>query len=231
MVDYFYSPEMSYQNVNIFPEEVRRALDCIADESRQKIISALINEHEFAYTELKNSLELTKGNMNHHLSELLKAGLISKYLKGKSEKPYESYYSLSDFGRDFVVGTLNALKPSQTAESVELGTERLFEILANPSANAAQGTTKDSNLLLAGRLADAWMSSTGIYINLAPDLSREESIRIQSGNINASELRTGSVKPVTESESNIFLSTSTITPVKYENTAVATIRKKISKKT
>jgi len=231
MEDYFYSPEMSYQNVNIFPEEVKRALDSIADESRQKILSTLIREYEFAYTELKNSLELTKGNLNHHLSELLKAGLISKCLKGKSEKPFESYYSLSDFGRDFIVGTLNALKPS-TSELVELDTERSSATLFNTSANATQDIIENSGILATRILAaDAWISSASTHTNLPTDWSAEGSIRIQGGNINAPKLRTGSVKPVTESESNIFLSTSTITSKKYENTAVATIRKKILKKT
>ena len=115
--------------MNIFPIEIRKAWGCVSDESRQKILSTLLQKSECAYTELKNALELSKGNLNHHLSELLKAGLISKYFNSDKDKPYDSYYTISPFGRDFIIGSFNSLSPDTqnvTAEQLPLTTPQIY---------------------------------------------------------------------------------------------------------
>ena len=100
---------------NIFPIELNRAIKCLADDSRQEIISKLTNTR-LAYTELKNQLGFTNGNLNHHLSELIKAGIINRYLGLDEPGPYEKYYSLTNFGHDLLEGLFNSLLPSTSQQ-------------------------------------------------------------------------------------------------------------------
>jgi len=125
---------------DIFPIELTKAIVCLSDENRRKIVSVL-TEKSMAYTQIKNKLEFTNGNFNHHLIELIKAGLITRFLGTEIPGPYEKYYALSEFGKDFVNGIFNALSPSPAKEELvpeiqkrmrgetgtALGTGQLFE--------------------------------------------------------------------------------------------------------
>ncbi len=148
--------------MNIFPVEIRKAWECVSDESRQKILSTLLQKSECAYTELKNALDFSNGNLNHHLSELLKAGLISKYFNGDKDKPYDSYYTISPFGRDFVIGSFNSLSPDTQnvaaeqlpltapqiyTHTVDLTTSRIDPIQLMYAGRHGSGTIKIKELI------------------------------------------------------------------------------------
>jgi DNA-binding HxlR family transcriptional regulator len=105
---------MSIKTENLFPQEIQRAITCLSDDNRQKIVSKLLEDPEIAYTTLKDSVRLTKGNLNHHLSELIKAGIIAKFLRNTVGHPYESFYTISEFGRDFINGIFESLKPTES---------------------------------------------------------------------------------------------------------------------
>jgi len=104
------------QTEKTFPIELSKAMACLKDENRQKIVLAL-KQKPFSYTELKKYLVFTNGNFNHHLLELIKASLITKYFE-KSGKPHDSFYSISEFGRDFIDGVYNSLSPSDPIQEL-----------------------------------------------------------------------------------------------------------------
>ena len=95
-----------------FPTEIKKALACLGEESRQKIALGLIDK-KLTYTELKNEFEFTNGNLNHHLLELTKAGLINRYLGVGGQGSPEKYYAITDFGKDLLQGIFTAFAPTQ----------------------------------------------------------------------------------------------------------------------
>lgn len=117
---------------NIFPVELRKAMSCMSDEKRQLIVSRLY-AGECSYTELKKDIATTKGNLNHHLSELQKAGIILNYSKQNLSSPYDSYYAIGDFGRDLIDGIFGSLKPSKLITQ--------FEFTIPRSSSPTQGFT------------------------------------------------------------------------------------------
>jgi len=118
-----------------FPIEIKKAMNCLAEENRQKIALALIDK-KLAYTELKRKCEFTNGNLNHHLLELTKAGIINRYLGTEESGPYEKYYAITDFGRDFLQGIFTALTPTQKPEQInQIATSRhaLMQVIGGVS--------------------------------------------------------------------------------------------------
>ena len=99
-----------------FPIEIKKALTCLGEESRQKIALGLIDE-KLTYTELKKEFEFTNGNLNHHLLELTKAGIINRYLRAGEQGSLEKYYTITDFGKDLLQGIFTAFAPTSNPES------------------------------------------------------------------------------------------------------------------
>jgi DNA-binding transcriptional ArsR family regulator len=66
---------------------------------------------ESSYTELQKSLEVRKGSLTHHLKVLMKAGLVKNFSKGKFSGPYESFYTITELGRDLIQGLNGAFQP------------------------------------------------------------------------------------------------------------------------
>ena len=95
-----------------FPTEIKKALACLGEESRQKIALGLIDK-KLTYTELKNEFKFTNGNLNHHLLEMTKAGLINRYLGVGEQGSPEKYYAITDFGKDLLQGIFTAFAPTQ----------------------------------------------------------------------------------------------------------------------
>jgi len=88
---------------NHFPDEIKRAIDGIKSESRQKIISELMTKGQASYSELKNELNpKSKGSFNYHLGSLLESGLVTNYIQGHEDSDYLSYYEISNFGKSFI---------------------------------------------------------------------------------------------------------------------------------
>lgn len=136
---------------NIFPIELRKAISCLGDEKRQLIISKLYAS-ECSYTELKDEIATTKGNLNHHLAELQKAGIIMNYSKHELTSPYDSYYAIGIFGKDLIDGILDALKPSNSIPPYDSPTPR--------SSSPTQGFTLVSPLYGIGEHVQSQLSVT-----------------------------------------------------------------------
>ncbi|NIP61826.1 MAG: hypothetical protein GWN01_01845 [Nitrosopumilaceae archaeon] len=114
---------------NIFPLEVRNAVEGIKSETRQRIVSELVLKGKVSYSDLKQRLNTkSKGSFNYHLSSLLNSGLVSNFIMKDNLKDYTSYYEISEFGKSFINSLLasttymvpkeelefNDLQPSQT---------------------------------------------------------------------------------------------------------------------
>lgn len=90
---------------NLFPDEIKAAINGVKSEARQKIISELMTKGQASYSQLKDELQTkSKGSFNYHLSALLDSGLVTNYIQGKEkdETDYLSYYEISNFGKSFI---------------------------------------------------------------------------------------------------------------------------------
>lgn len=110
MEHYGDSAIMNKQN-DLFPPEIVNAMTCFIVDTRQMIFSALLNNHELSFTEIEK-LGISAGNLTHHLPVMMKAGLIEKHIRSNSQEPFDSFYSVTQFGKDFIKGIFEAMKPS-----------------------------------------------------------------------------------------------------------------------
>lgn len=94
----------------IFPDELKEALSALNHDIRWRIVELIQEEETLAYTELLEKLNIQKGSLSHHLNRLMEAGILDNYAKEEFGGPYNSYYKLSRFGKDFVVGLLSSVE-------------------------------------------------------------------------------------------------------------------------
>jgi len=76
---------MKNKLTEISHEEVTKAFSALAQETRLKIISILVNEGESGLCpcHLVEDLDISNANLSFHLKELENAGLVSKKRAGK----------------------------------------------------------------------------------------------------------------------------------------------------
>jgi DNA-binding transcriptional ArsR family regulator len=98
------------QKTSGFPEELRAGVVALSDHTREKILFTLMIGDR-SYTQLRNPLKVRKGSLTHHLKVLMKAGLVRNFSKGKFSGPYDSFYAITDFGRDLIQGVNGAFEP------------------------------------------------------------------------------------------------------------------------
>ena len=91
-----------------FPVEITKALNCLIDINSQKIAMSL-EKKKSTWEELKKEFEFTNEDQTHHLFELTKAGIINRYAGSET---HDSYYILTDFGRDLLNGIFTAMSPN-----------------------------------------------------------------------------------------------------------------------
>ena len=86
----------------VFPPEIKRALEALGNENRQKIILNLIKKGKLSFSDLLKITNLNSSTLNFHLRELMKGSLINNfYKKSENQKDY-SYYEITSFGKDFL---------------------------------------------------------------------------------------------------------------------------------
>lgn len=116
MEHYGDSAIMNKQN-DLFPPEIVNAMTCLAVDTRQIIFSALLNNHELSFTEIEK-LGITAGNLTSHLPIMMKAGLVEKHIRSNSQAPFYSFYSVTQFGKDFIKGIFESMKPIEEKPKV-----------------------------------------------------------------------------------------------------------------
>lgn len=103
-------PDSNLLDAEGFPDELRDAIRALDDETRQKIVKSLLSK-DFHYTGLQHLLNIPKNNLTYHLDELLKGAIIRNYTRDQLGSRYDSYYSLSDFGRYVIEKLYEMLTP------------------------------------------------------------------------------------------------------------------------
>lgn len=102
---------------HFFPEELRKGISALADRTREKILFTL-TVRDSSYTELRKSLKIPKGSLTHHLKTLMKAGLVRNYSKERLSGPFDSFYTITDFGRNLLEAIVNSFQPIETKPTI-----------------------------------------------------------------------------------------------------------------
>ena len=93
----------------MIPDEIKSAVSALSHNTRWNIIEVL-QQSDMSYTELLKTVDIQKGSLTHHLNKLMYAGLVDNYSQGKFSGPYNSYYRLSAFGKDFLEFLLSSVE-------------------------------------------------------------------------------------------------------------------------
>ena len=98
-------------DIRDFPEEIIISIKTLNGETRRKLVLSLLDKDARSYSQIKNEFNIKKGTLNHHLLRLVSAGLIRNFTRKVPESQYTSFYELTDFGRKFIGGLCQTLKP------------------------------------------------------------------------------------------------------------------------
>lgn len=112
------SPDDTTRIDATIPNEIKRAVSSVDSEIRWKILELLLTNKELSYTELVEKLGIKKGSATFHLSKLKKGSILQNYSKENFESPYDSYYSISPYGRRFTQSLLKSLEPPPPPKEV-----------------------------------------------------------------------------------------------------------------
>ena len=93
------------------PEEIRRAVNGLNNETRAAIVAYLSEVGEAPFTRLEKELAIGKPALAAHLKILTQSGLIAHFYKHEFPNDQYSYYGLSDFGKGFLRNLINTLRP------------------------------------------------------------------------------------------------------------------------
>ena len=102
---------------NAFPEELRKGISALADRTRERILF-ILTIRDSSYTELQRTLKIRKGSLTHHLKGLMKAGLVRNYSKERLSGPFDSFYTITDFGRNLLDAIANSFQPIETEPTI-----------------------------------------------------------------------------------------------------------------
>lgn len=93
------------------PNELKRAVAAVDSDLRWKIVELLLSHKELSYTELVKKLGIRKGSLTYHLNQLKKGAILENYAKEDFKTLYDSYYSVSPYGRQFIDSLFSSLSP------------------------------------------------------------------------------------------------------------------------
>ena len=98
---------------NLFPPVLQMALEALADETRQKIISYIILNGKARQRDLQKALGIEKDVLSHHLKELVKGNILRRRVHDESEIEDEVelviVYELTPLGQKLIHNTFLAL--------------------------------------------------------------------------------------------------------------------------
>lgn len=94
-----------------FAKPVVTMIEALNSEQRRRILIELEEAGSLSYSEILQRTRLDKGTLNYHLKNLVAAAMIRNFLVDRQVSPYTSYYEVSELGRRFIEGLLNAFRP------------------------------------------------------------------------------------------------------------------------
>ncbi|MBC7194288.1 MAG: transcriptional regulator [Caldisericia bacterium] len=83
--------------------------EVIHEKTRLMILSFLLKEEELSYTDLKNMLNLTDGNLTSHLRVLENNGIVEFRKTFFGRKP-KTFYKLTNYGKERFINYLNNIE-------------------------------------------------------------------------------------------------------------------------
>lgn len=92
------------------PEELKKPIKALADDSRLNIFIALLKEGERSFSQLLEIAGVSRSTLNYHLKELIKSALIKNFLKKESGSKDYSFYDVTNFGEEFFKNIYQVLK-------------------------------------------------------------------------------------------------------------------------
>jgi DNA-binding transcriptional ArsR family regulator len=110
-----------------FPKPIARIVEALDSDQRRRILIEL-EDRDLSYSEIKQRTKLGKGTLNYHLRKLLAAGMIRNFLVDQEISDYNSYYEVSELGRNVIEGLLSAFRTpvrrirltSTTTQSIDM---------------------------------------------------------------------------------------------------------------
>lgn len=128
-----------FLTVKDFPEELTQPIKALTDETRRKILLSLLEKDAISYSQIQNVFQIKKGTLNHHLHILVSAGLVRNFSIRTPGNPYNSYYTITDFGRKFIEGLRQTLEPKIARRTMTFtGTTTLEEKIIIGSASEGE---------------------------------------------------------------------------------------------
>lgn len=114
--------------VDRIPLEARRAIDGLANETRQAITMALYEHGKLRFRDFQSMLALSKPDLAFHLSRLLQAGLIARTQRDFPAEETHAYYSLSELGQGLLRGIEQAFitPPTVAAKGTTFSVESTY---------------------------------------------------------------------------------------------------------
>ena len=111
------------RNSDEIPHEIKDAISALDDPIRWRIVENLLEKNELSYTEILNSLKISKGKLSYHLAKMTRGALLEKFGKNDVSLKYDSYYCLSSYGNKVIFGLMTALAPAAfpTSSNIPVG--------------------------------------------------------------------------------------------------------------
>jgi len=94
------------------PNELREGVKGLDHEVRQAVVALLMRNPDLSFTEIANSLGISKSQLSHHLDILLDSALVRNFSKAELKGPFDSYYGLTNFGRGILEALGRVLQPT-----------------------------------------------------------------------------------------------------------------------
>ena len=99
-----------------FPDEIKRAVKGLDNQTRLDILECIIGYESVSYSKLMKMLKLNddkKGILNFHLKILSEGALIDRYEDWRKGNEERSFYKLSTFGTDLIESLMSSFEPKK----------------------------------------------------------------------------------------------------------------------
>ncbi len=104
------------------PEEVKLSIKALADDTRLSIVMLLLENDRMAFSQLKQTLNLSSSSLSNHLTLLQDGGIVNNFLELKNNK--YSYYTMTEMGTNLIKSIYNIIGFGPTMTSSKLSTLR-----------------------------------------------------------------------------------------------------------
>jgi len=93
---------------NLFPRILRLALEALANEKRQLIVSYLLTRREASVSDLERALGVEGNDIAYHIKKLVYSNIVERRVR-----EYSVVYRLTPFAIELLLSLFKALEPSR----------------------------------------------------------------------------------------------------------------------